>query len=113
MQRLIGAANIPLSGFTGSGSGCTAYLLITITRSGISVIRPNQNVAAPNPVFPYAGAVTPATAIPTYTMNQVVKTFFWSYFSKNFAVKYTINMTCNTIANIQTKYAPCPINGLT
>ena len=76
IQRLIGAANIPVSGLTGSGSGCTVYLLITITRSGISVIRPNQNVAAPNPVFPYAGAVTPATAIPTYTMNQVVKTFF-------------------------------------
>ena len=55
IQRLIGAANIPVSGLTGSGSGCTVYLLITITRSGISVIRPNQNVAAPNPVFSYAG----------------------------------------------------------
>ena len=95
---------------SGTGPYLTYFMLTTI-KSTTRQINPNQNATVPTLVSKLNdGAVTLATTMPTYTMNQLACTLSQSNFAIYREVKRAMHRMCNAIPANQNNCAASPIS---
>ena len=87
------------------------YFMLTTIKSTTRQINPNQNATVPTLVSKLnAGAVTLATTILTYTMNQLACTLSQSNFVTYREVNRAMHRMCNAIPVNQNNCAASPIS---